>query len=283
MSNAKNASRRSSAFEASFWRSVPRAVARVHERLVGMRRVVGGERRAQHHRLAADLDAPGARDPLRDSVEGHAGDRRDVLARRPVAARRCAHEPPALVDDRQREPVELGHDHDALAGEPRHERLDLLGARRLVEREHRALVADRRVQHGRRADDLEGVRVGGEVGVLGQQRAELVLELVVLEVRDPRRALVVGGAVGRERGGELLDAGGGVGGGGHGAGVVRGRSTDGTQSTSRITAGGARASGRRRASRRSPRGRGPARGRRRPPRPRRGAGRSGSAGRPSAS
>ena len=200
------------------------------------------------------------------------------LARRPVAARRGTDEPPALVDHRQRQAVELRHHDDALPREAGHERLDLLRRRGLLEREHRPLVADRRVQHGRRADDLEGVRVGGEVGVLGQQRAELVLELVVLEVRDLRRALVVGGAVGRERGGELLDAGGGVGGGGHGAGVVRGRSTDGTQSTSRITAGGARASGRRRASRRSPRGRGRARGRRRSPRPRRGAGRSDSAG-----
>ena len=110
-----------------------------------------------------------------------------------VAARRAA----ALVDDRQRQAVELRHHDDLLAREARHERLDLLGRRGLLEREHRPLVADRRVQHGRRADPLQRVGVGREVGVLGEQRAQLVLELVVLEVRDLRRAVVVGGAVAR--------------------------------------------------------------------------------------
>ena len=67
-------------------------------------------------------------------------------------------------------------------------------------------MAHRRVQHGRRADLLERVRVGRELGVLGQQRAQLVLERVVVGVGDERLAAVVGVAQLGQPGGELLDA-----------------------------------------------------------------------------
>ncbi len=50
-------------------------------------------------------------------------------------------------------------------------------------------MAHRRVQHGGRADLLERVRVGRELGVLGQQRPQLVLERVVVGVGDLRLAL----------------------------------------------------------------------------------------------
>ena len=167
-------------------------VARVDQRLVGMLLVVGGERRAQHHRLAADLDAAAGVDLVRHAVGQRAHEHGHVVAGRPVAARDRAREPPALVDDRERQAVELGHDDHRLAGEAVEERLDLLGLRRLLERQHRPAVADRGVQDGRRADLLERVRVGREVGVLGDQRAQLVLERVVVGVGDERLAAVVG-------------------------------------------------------------------------------------------
>ena len=180
-------------------------VARVDQRLVGVLGVVGGERRAQHHELAAHLGAPVGVDPVRDPRGHRAHQRRDVVAGRPVAAGDRARQPPALVDDRQREPVELRHHHHRLAGEAREELGHLLGRVRLLEREHRPAVAHRRVQHGRRADLLERVRVGRELGVLGQQRAQLVLERVVVGVGDERLAAVVGVAqLGQPRG-ELLD------------------------------------------------------------------------------
>ena len=68
-----------------------------------------------------------------------------------------------------------------------------------------AAVAHRRVQHGRRADLLERVRVGRELGMLGQQRAQLVLERVEVGVGDERLAAVVGVAQLGQPGGELLD------------------------------------------------------------------------------
>ena len=185
--------------------------ARVDQRLVGVLGVVRREGRAQHHELAADLDAALALDRVRDARGERAHERRDVVAGRAVAARDGPLEAAALVDEREREPVELGHDHHRLAGEAVEERGDLLGLRRLVERQHRPAVAHRRVQHRGRADPLERVRVGREVGMLGQQRPQLVLERVVVGVGDERLAAVVGVAQLREPRGELLDARSGVG------------------------------------------------------------------------
>ena len=168
-----------------------RRVARVDQRLVGVRLVVGRERRAQHHELAADLDASAAVDPLRDPLGKRADERCDVVPGRPVPARDRLRESPALVDQREREPVELRHDEHRLAGEAVEEGGDLLGLRRLLQRQHRPAVADRRVQDGGRADLLQRVRVGREVGVRGDQRPQLVLDRVVVGVGDLRLALVV--------------------------------------------------------------------------------------------
>ena len=103
------------------------AAARVDQRLVRVRGVVGGERRAQHHGLAADLDAPGRRDLQRQVVDQRPHEHGHVVAGRPVPARDRARQPPVLVDERQREPVELRHHDHRLAGEALQERRDLLG------------------------------------------------------------------------------------------------------------------------------------------------------------
>ena len=145
-------------------------VARVDQRLVRVRLVVRGERRAQHHGLAADLDAAAGVDALRHAVGQRADEHGHVVAGRPVPAGDRPGEPPVLVDERQRQPVELGHHDHRLAREPVEERLDLLGLGRLLQREHRPRVPDRRVQHGRRADLLERIRVRRELGMLGDQR-----------------------------------------------------------------------------------------------------------------
>ena len=94
----------------------------------------------------------------------------DVVAGRPVPARHRPREPPVLVDERQRQPVQLGHHDHGLAGEAGEEGLDLLGLGRLLQREHRPRVPDRRVQHRRRPDLLERIRVRRELGMLGDQR-----------------------------------------------------------------------------------------------------------------
>jgi len=167
-------------------------VAWVDQRLVGVRLVVGGERRAQHHGLAADLDRAACLDPVRHAVGQRAHQYRDVVAGRPVAAGDGAREPAALVDERERQPVELRHHDDRLAGEAVEERDDLLGPGRLLEREHRPAVADRGVKDGRGTDLLQRVRIRHQVGVLVEQAAQLVLERVVVGVGHQRLAAVVG-------------------------------------------------------------------------------------------
>ena len=180
-------------------------VARVDQRLVGMRLVVVRERRAQHHGLAADLHAPAGVHAIGHPVGQGANEHGDVVAGRPVAARDGPREPPVLVDERQRQPVELGHHDHRLAGEAGEEGLHLLGLGRLLEREHRPRVPDRRVQHRRRADLLQRVRVGSELRVRADQRAQLVLDRVVLRVRHRRRTPVVRVAQGDDLIGEFLD------------------------------------------------------------------------------
>ena len=61
------------------------------------------------------------------------------------------------------------------------------------------------MQDGRRPDLLERVRVGRELGVLGEQRAELVLDRVVVGVGDARLAAVVRVAQVGDPRGELRD------------------------------------------------------------------------------
>jgi hypothetical protein len=62
------------------------------------------------------------------------------------------------------------------------------------------------VQRGGRADLLERVRVGREVGVLGHQLAQLVLERVVVGVGDEGLAAVVGVAQLGHPGCQAVDA-----------------------------------------------------------------------------
>ncbi len=183
-----------------------RRVARVDQRLVRVRLVVGGEGRAQHHHLAADLGAALGVDRVRDAVGEGADERRHVVARGAVAARDGAGEAAVLVHEREAEAVELGHDDDGLAGEALEEGGDLLGLGGLLEAEHRTAVADGRVQDGGRADLLERVRAGREVGVLLDQRAQLVLDRVVVGVGHARLAAVVRVAQLDDACRELLDA-----------------------------------------------------------------------------
>ena len=180
-------------------------VAGVDQRLVGVRLVVGREGRAQHHELPADLGGGRRPELRRDAVGDRLDERRHVLPGGAVAARDRPREPPALVDEREREPVELGHHDHGLAGEALEERHHLLGLGGLLEREHRAAVADRRVQDARRPHHLERVRVRREVRVLLHEGAQLVLQPVVLGVRHERLAAVVRVAQLDHAGGQLVD------------------------------------------------------------------------------
>ena len=145
-------------------------------------------------------------DAVGHAVGQRAHEHGDVVAGRPVAARDRPREPAALVDERERQPVELGHHDDRLAGEAVEERGDLLGRGRLLERQHRPAVAHGGVQRGRGPDLLERVRVGRQLGMLGEQRAQLVLERVVVGVGHERLALVVGVAQLDEPACEIIDA-----------------------------------------------------------------------------
>ena len=61
------------------------------------------------------------------------------------------------------------------------------------------------MQHRGGADQLERVGIRREVGVLGDERAQLVLERVVVGVGDVRLAAVVRVAQLGDAGGELVD------------------------------------------------------------------------------
>ena len=183
------------------------AAARVDQRLVRVRGVVLGEGRAQHHALAADLDAPGEVDLHRQVVDQRAGQDRDVLAGRPVPARDRPREPPVLVDQRQartrrawasRPPAGRGSD-------PRTRR----PARAWSPSRARASAASGAPARAARVGAptcLQRVRVGRELRMLDQQRPELLLERVVLGVGDLRVAVVVRRAQLGDLPGEVLDA-----------------------------------------------------------------------------
>ena len=132
-----------------------------------------GEARAREVDLAADLDhLRGVVDRVRDGldrlqVRGH------VLADHPVAARRPADELAVLVEERDRDPVDLRLGDEAeLAGrdvEPlqpivqaRLPGAELVRAPGVAEREHRLDVADLREAVGGAAADPLGRRVGGD-------------------------------------------------------------------------------------------------------------------------
>ena len=103
--------------------------------------------------LAADLDHGRRivdREPLRHALDGSdVGG--DVLADAAVAARRGLDEPPALVGERARDAVDLQLADEAApvpdaALDPGPPRVQLFDAERVVEREHRRPVLDRREQ-----------------------------------------------------------------------------------------------------------------------------------------
>ena len=173
-------------------------VARVRERPLPARRAAPRSARSnaftgQVH-LAADLDR--RRADLRSAACG--GTPRTVrtfaVMSSPVhavAARGRPHETPALVRERARHPVDL-----QLAREPRAV-ADARARRaashasssskreRVVEREHRRAVRDRREQVGRRAAHALRRRVRrDELGERVLERAELAHQLVVLGVGD---------------------------------------------------------------------------------------------------
>ena len=166
-------------------------VPRVDQRLVRVGGVVGGERGAQHDRLATHLDPALYVEALGDSIGECPDERRHVVARRTVTAGDCPGELPVLVDERQRQPVQLRHHDDRLTGEAREERLDLLGLGRLLQRQHRPRVPHRRMQYCGRPDLLERIRIGRQLRIRRDQRPQLVLDHVVLRVRHRRRTPVI--------------------------------------------------------------------------------------------
>ena len=129
------------------------------------------ERRERHEHLAPHLEQRG--DVLRLSLQllRHRFDRAqvlgDVLAGHAVAARRADREPPVVVLQRDREPVELGlgDEADRLGDQALDARApgeQLVARERVVERQHRHAVHDRRERRrGPPAGTLRR-RVGGD-------------------------------------------------------------------------------------------------------------------------
>ena len=127
------------------------------------------ERGERHEHLAAHLEQRGDVLALPFSFCGHGRDRAqvlgDVLAGDAVAARRADREPAVLVLQRDREAVELGlgDEADRLGDQPldaRAPREQLLARERVVERQHRHAVHDRRERRRRPAARALRRRVG---------------------------------------------------------------------------------------------------------------------------
>ncbi len=171
--------------------------------LVQRREVVAGQ-----EDLAAHLDAR----RRAGQALGHAGDRAHVgghvLAGAPVAARRRAGQRPALVGDGEREAVDLGLDDDRHVGRVDAEvargalapLAQLVDVEDVVEAQHRRRVRDR--GEGRRRGGADRARrrvLGGELGVVGLERAQLAHQGVVVGVGDRGRVVdEVGLVVGRD-------------------------------------------------------------------------------------
>jgi hypothetical protein len=176
-----------------------RRVARVHERRqagLGAPLVEPCEVRQRHVDLTADLEhRRRVLHPHRDradraQVVGH------VLADLTVAARRAPDEHALVVEQRDRQPVDLRLADvaerrllDPLAGEvaahPLHPGQQLLGRARVGQREHRLLVPDLLEHRDRLGADPLGRRVGGrEIRVLLLELLELAEQRVVLVVAD---------------------------------------------------------------------------------------------------
>jgi len=141
-------------------------VPRVGERPpapLGQLKVQGLEGLERQVHLAADLEHTRrivGEQPRRDTADGtDVGG--DVLADPAVAAGRGLHEPPGLVGERAGHAVdlELAREPGAVADlllDPPAPRVELLERERVVEREHRGTVRDRREELGRHPTDPLG-------------------------------------------------------------------------------------------------------------------------------
>src|SRR6266478_3628413 len=147
--------------------------------------------------LAADFEELGGLPRLAPQAERHAPDGpdvgRDVLADGPVAARRADGEDALLVDQLDRDPVDLrlGHVLDALAPQelphPLVEGRHLLGRGDVLQGEHGLAVADGGELGRRRGAHALGGRVGrAQLGMRLLERLQAAEERVVLRVGDLR-------------------------------------------------------------------------------------------------
>ena len=167
-----------------------------------------GELGLRHEDLAAGIERRRIGELRRDRLDRpEVG--RDVLAGRPVAARRALDEAAALVAERDREAVDLELGDVAEIGgrlrggceaeaspDARVERPQLVVAERVPEREHRPAVADLVERRADRAADALGGRVGrDQLRVRGLDGDEPAEQLVVLRVADLRSVLLVVQAV----------------------------------------------------------------------------------------
>ena len=150
----------------------------------------------QEH-LAADLEQPGHREPVRGRQPvGHGVDRldvgRDVLAGAAVTPGEGPHQPAVLVEEVDREAVDLELAQqvgrlEALALQTGVPPLELVVGERVVEALHPLEVVDRGELGGHRSTDLLGRRVGGaELGEPVLQRLELAQPHVEVGVRQRR-------------------------------------------------------------------------------------------------
>ena len=135
-----------------------------------------------HEDLAAHLEAPRRVALQLVRYRANAADvRRHILAAAAVAARRGLHEPALLVDQRDREAVDLwfGHPGERLAVEqPRGAAVplaQLIGVECVAQTEHRQRMLDHRE---RGLLDLRADLLGGAVG--GHELGEALLELLQL-------------------------------------------------------------------------------------------------------
>ena len=118
----------------------------------------------------------------------------DVLAGRPIAAGRGAHEDAVFVGHRDRKPIELrfGRIVDLVTraqplANSAIESAQIFVGERIVEREHRHAVPHLGEFVGRRDPHALGRRIGrDEFGMLGLERAQLTQQSIPFGVRDLR-------------------------------------------------------------------------------------------------
>ncbi len=171
-------------------------VARIGERLLARRDQGGvelGERRRGEENLAPDLQQHRDTRPTqagRHRREG-ADVRGDVLADPPVAAGGRPDQTAVLIDQVDRQPVDLQLAQPGLdvgvPGRPQCPGLKLGIGEDVVQREHPFQMLDRREQRREGAGDLLGRRVrGAQLRVPGLDLRQLTHELVVFSIGDGR-------------------------------------------------------------------------------------------------